>query len=1147
MIYKIVILLIFSIFYINYKRSCVNLFLSVIESINKRMSTKFRVFLSKRMKSATDNPMTVIAWNRTNRILACGYHNGMVNLYLVNPSRDQPGTTQVENVQPIEYHKKPITALTWSDNGQFLSSGDSSGRVAFWNHPGKVWKHCLTNSSVASSVCSIRWNKRSDMTAIAYADSTVACVSPAGELSWSNTMRQPIDFVEWTLHGGNLLCGTSYGEIMIVDNRGVETGTVPMPCLANANTEPKIIALEWHRKAPVGLLIAYQGGQIQLMRNEQDTQPIVITCELELTAATWFKSGTAFAVAGVKTKDRCNVLFFNAKGDAIRELDVSGSRIGSMSLDPNDTQLALSIENIFCLAQIIPTFIWAFTKNTLLYAYNNSDSDDYTVIYYNYKTDDKRVHTISDVVSVAGHSGNFVVVSKGKFDDSTVYVTDTIGVSIGTTTIPYVPTNVAIFGKTIALCSSNQVSVWRFEEEDQPQTINFSDNISALHLREKQVTLSVGSSLVVLDIPSLAEVSRFSVGFTPESITSSSDGSTLALTDSSGTLQFFSTGDQKIIGPARREVWNAAWSADTPTQFAASERQKLFVYNNLEPEEPLQSLSHIAQFSDLEILCVDLIRLMQDPISPVRRLFKSYPTKALRELRTMLTNRPAISVDDILNYAKEQHKNKLWDELAETFMVEMNFTLAEKCYLETTNYRGLQFLKRIRSLKDANIQRAQVLSYLGRFDEAQSIYNSMDRLDLAIEMRASIGDFERVIDIIGPNSVGNDESIAKAYSNVGDTHAEASEWVAAAEHYALAGDDAKYATCLYLSDDFPNLERLLNKLPSTSPLLPVLGRMFVSIGAVDAAVTAFTDANDPASAIDACARLNHWKPALKLAGKGKSEEIRMRMNQYASQLIENGQTAAAIDFYARAGLGVEAAKLMEREGDNILKLEDDYLSAKMCFVFAGLQLEKHRKGAFDGSITAAERLDGLMKEDEAATSGLLDSIWRKAEAIHFYMMAHRYMQHRKWLEALFCACRVFDDYANVVGEDKAAALLAICGIKTRHYGQCSRAMTTLEHFDDYSEEKRNKFADLAIDIFVKNPPQDPVMLGSVPCHKCDAKVSMLKSQCPECGARMKVCVKTGGLILDNSYWECKYCRHCVVIDLADDLTVCPLCHHQTTA
>ena len=701
-------------------------------------------------------------------------------------------------------------------------------------------------------------------------------------------------------------------------------------------------------------------------------------------------------------------------------------------------------------------------------------------------------------------SGQFAVVSKGGNDDSTIYVTDTIGVSLGSAPLPYVPTTIAIYGKTIAMCSSSQISVWRYEEEDIPQTINFGDSITTLHLREKQVILSVGSNLVTLDIPSLAESSRYQINFSAESITSSSDGSTLAITDNSGTLQFFSTKEQKIVGPARREVWNAAWSSDTPNQFAASERQKLFVYNDLEPEEPLQSLSHIAQFSDLEILCVDLIRLMQDPINPSRRLFKSYPTKVLRDLRVMLTNRPAVSVDEILTYAKEQNKKKLWDELAETFMLEMNFTLAEKCYLETTNYRGLQFLKRIRSLKDSNIQRAQVLSYLGRFDEAQSIYNSMDRLDLAIEMRASIGDFERVIEIIGPNSVGNDEQKSKAYENVGDANAEQSEWSIAAENYSYAGDDAKYARCLYLSDDFSGLENLLPKLPSTSPLLPILGRMFVSIGAVDQAVTAFTDANDPASAIDACARLNHWKPALKLAGRGKSDEIRSRMNQYASQLIENGQTAAAIDFYARAGLAVEAAKLMEREGDSILKNEDDYLSAKMCFVFAGLQLEKHRKGAFDGSVTVAERLEGLMKEDEASTSGLLDQIWRKAEAVHFFILANRYINRRNWLEALVSACRVFDDYADVIGEDKAAALLAVCGLKTKYFGQCSRALTTLEHYDEYSEEKRNKFSDLAIDIFLKNPPKDPNILGTTPCPKCGSEVSMLQSQCSECGAKMKV-------------------------------------------
>jgi WD repeat-containing protein 35 len=271
------------------------------------------------------------------------------------------------------------------------------------------------------------------------------------------------------------------------------------------------------------------------------------------------------------------------------------------------------------------------------------------------------------------------------------------------------------------------------------------------------------------------------------------------------------------------------------------------------------------------------------------------------------------------------------------------------------------------------------------------------------------------------------------------------------------------------------------------------------------------------------------------------------MTRYANELIDNGQTAAAVDFYARAGLGIEAAKLLLREGNEILKTGDDYVSAKMCFVFAGLQIEKHRKSAFESGATAAERLDGLMRDDEVTTSGLLDEIWRRAEAVHFYLLAHRQMYARRWMDALMCAYRVFDDYAEVIGMDAAAALLAYCGWKTKHFGQCSRAMTTLEHYEEFTPEKRAQFEELAVDMFTKNPPTDPKFAGGISCNKCSAPMSALQCQCTECGNKARICVSTGRPILDDPKWDCHVCKHSVLIDIVGELVVCPMCHHAVSS
>jgi WD repeat-containing protein 35 len=258
-----------------------------------------------------------------------------------------------------------------------------------------------------------------------------------------------------------------------------------------------------------------------------------------------------------------------------------------------------------------------------------------------------------------------------------------------------------------------------------------------------------------------------------------------------------------------------AWSQDSPSLFAGLERQRFIVFNDLQPEEPIQSLFHIASFRNLELLCVDLLRLMQDPMNPGARIFKRYPTLSLRTLRTMLSNQP----DQVEAFCRAQRSKKLWKELGNSALALMNFPLAEKCFLETANYKSLQFIKRVRLVRDGHVQRAQVLSYMGKFAEAQTIYNSVDRLDLAIEMRRTVGDFESVIKI----HVGDDESLSQAHRQVGDSQMEKCNWVSAASSYEAAGDDEQLIKCLYLCDDISGLERVMERLPATSPLLPILG------------------------------------------------------------------------------------------------------------------------------------------------------------------------------------------------------------------------------------------------------------------------------------------------------------------------------------
>lgn len=122
-------------------------------------------------------------------------------------------------------------------------------------------------------------------------------------------------------------------------------------------------------------------------------------------------------------------------------------------------------------------------------------------------------------------------------------------------------------------------------------------------------------------------------------------------------------------------------------------------------------------------------------------------------------------------------------------------------------------------------------------------------------------------------------------------------------------------------------------------------------------------------------------------------------------------------------------------------------------------------------------------------------------------------------------------------------MLVLCGMKTRHYGLCSRALTTLENSELIDEESKKAFEQLAIDIFIRAAPIDPIHANDINCPKCDAEITRTASQCPECGEKILVCMASGESLSPEQAWRCLVCRHYVNSELLTDFSFCPFCHH----
>lgn len=89
------------------------------------------------------------------------------------------------------------------------------------------------------------------------------------------------------------------------------------------------------------------------------------------------------------------------------------------------------------------------------------------------------------------------------------------------------------------------------------------------------------------------------------------------------------------------------WADDNPQLFAMMERGYMYIFRDLDPEEPIPSTSYISNFSDLQVESVALDTIMADPDHPthVCLLLRHccYGKRSCRHVGARITTRSARS------------------------------------------------------------------------------------------------------------------------------------------------------------------------------------------------------------------------------------------------------------------------------------------------------------------------------------------------------------------------------------------------------------------------------------------------------------------------------------------------------------------------
>ncbi|XP_053141283.1 WD repeat-containing protein 35 isoform X2 [Hemicordylus capensis] len=1164
------------------------------------------VYLSKKIAVPGNVRLRCISWNKDQGFIACGGEDGLLKVVKLETKPDETklmGLAAPSNLsmnQALEGHHGSVQVVTWNEQYQKLTTSDQNGLIIVWMLFNGRWYEEMINNRNKSVVRSMRWNADGQKICIVYEDGAVIVGSVDGNRIWGKDLKgTQLSHVAWSPDSRTLLFGMANGEIHVYDNQGNFMMKMKMNCLVNITGAFSIAGIHWYPgtegyiepDCPC-LAICFDNGRCQIMRHENDQNPVLIDTAMHVVSIQWNHCGNVLAIAGfqkvaTQEKDLNIVQFYTPFGEHLRTLKVPGNQMSALSWEGGGLKIALAVDSFIYFANIRPDYKWGYCSNTVVYAYTRPNRPEYCVVFWDTKNNEKYLKYVKSLISITT-CGDFCILATKADENQPQYVLvlcNSIGTPLDPKYIDIAPLLVTMtktqviaaskeafytwqyrVAKKLTAMEINQVSRTRkegreriYHVDDTPtgaadgmldytKTIQGTrDPICAVTASDK--TLIIGRESGTLQrytLPNVGLIQKYNLNCRPYRLSLNCNSSRLAIMDLSGILSFFdldtrvtdSTGHQVIgqqLNPERKDVWDMKWAKDNPDLFAMMEKTRMYVFRNLDPEEPIQTSGYICNFEDLEIKSVLLDEILKNPDQPNKDYIINFEIRSLRDTRTLIEE---LGIEESSQFIEDNPHPRLWRLLAEAALQRLDLQTAEQAFVRYKDYQGIRFVKRLGNLQSESMKQAEVAAYFGRFEEAERMYLDLDRRDLAINLRIKLGDGFRVLQLLKTGSGHADDSLLEqAHNAIGDYFADRQKWMNAVPYYVQGRNQERLAECYYMLEDYQGLEDLANSLPENNKLLPDIAHKFVTVGMCEQAVTAFLKSNRAKDAVDTCVHLNQWSKAVELAKQHNMKEIGSLLARYASHLLEKNKPLDAVELYRKANYFFDAAKLMFKVADEEAKKKTKPLRVKKLYVMSALLVEQYheqmknsQRGKVKGKTSeVTSALAGLLEEDVLSSdSRLIDNAWRGAEAYHYFILAQRQL-YEGYVDTAMKTALHLRDYEDIIPAVEIYSLLALCACANRAFGTCSKAFVKLEVLETLSAEQRQQYEDLALQIFTKH-------------YSKDNKKSELDGLLEEGEGKLPTCVATGRPITEYQFWMCSVCKHCVQAQEISNYNFCPLCH-----
>ncbi|XP_014288387.1 WD repeat-containing protein 35 [Halyomorpha halys] len=1154
-------------------------------------------YLCKKISMPNNTRIYCLAWSSEQGWIGLGGDDGLLKVLKLESGKTK-GITAPANLsmnQTLEGHSGKVQVITWNEQHQKFTTSDQNGLIIVWTMYKGNWYEEMINNRNKSVVKGMSWDSEGKRICIVYEDGAVIVGSVDGNRIWGKELKGLIlTGVQWSPDGRYLVFSLKNGEVHLYDNQGNFFMKLSIQCFPSlVITGIPVVSMAWYdgrngyveNNCPC-LAILYQTGQLQIMRNQNDEDPVILDTGISAVNCSWNHNGNILAIVGSSVfpddnKETNVVVFYSLYGEHIRTMKLPGRVITTVVWEGTSLRIALAVDSFIYFAIIRPDYKWAYFSKTLVFSHSSRTGTEITF----WDTNNNEVHhkQVKFLYAINAFKEHCAIAFKT--DDMNeqymIHVCNTIGITVDSKSIDIEPLWISINTTQIFCASKDHFMIWHFMTpkshstlgitgrhrrerlyhiDDTPSGVaeviqdldkTYQPNINMQATNDPICCITVSDKILVIgresgslqrySLPQVALVQRFTLGVRPKTIAVNCDSTRIAVIDTNGVLTTVDMESSVNSKLERRDVWALKWASDNPDLLAIMEKTRMYVIRGSEPEEPIQSSGYICCFKDLEIRTVLLDDIMSNPdVLTIEDHILDLEVKSLRDTRQLLEK---VGINEATAFIEQNPHPRLWHLLAEAAVKKLDIKTAETAFVHCSDYPGLQLIKRLNNITNDQIKKAQVAAYFGDFNEAEKLYLDADRRDLAVSLRERLGDWFRVIQLMKMGSGGSDSQLQYAWNSIGDFFADRNNWDSAKEYYEKSGNIERMIKCYQLLEDYDLLQKLATQLPEKHQLLKEIAEIFVSVGMCSQAVSTFVKFGSVESAVEACVSLNEWDQAVTLAETySMLPEIGTLLDKYALGLLERDRHLEAIQLYRKANRFLEAAKLMFQLAENEAKRNLYPIRTKKLYVLAALLVEEQIKMK---KVSTGEKRDALIRElhEENITDfKITDNPWRGAEAYHFLMLAQRQLYEGNSNAAVLTSIHL-RRYEDILPPETVYCIIALAAVMAKAYATASKAYMKLESLPALTENKQEEYADLAVQVFTKHIPNDPKGLF-LSCSTCKSSLPTWSGLCEGCDTRYPVCIVTGRplLNLESSAWTCHSCSHSSSFSDIGIKQFCPLCH-----